>query len=270
MAQAYLDFVEKFKPKKTTDDCYTPANIYEVVAGYVADRYGIQREAMVRPFWPGGDYELFDYPAGCCVVDNPPFSIVKRICRDYQERQIRFFLFCPYLTAAGITKIKGTALIVTPESVIYENGAEVATCFVTNLEPETMIRTDVALLQALAEANAINRSKLKKSVPKYSYPDHVLTVQKVGYFCIHNTDYRLDRKDCCHIDTMDMQRGQGKSVFGSGFLLSDRAAAERAQAERLAIARAEEKKTRTERETAFQWQLSDREKRIIELLNKNA
>lgn len=27
----YKAFVDKFKPKKTTDDCYTPANIYEAV-----------------------------------------------------------------------------------------------------------------------------------------------------------------------------------------------------------------------------------------------
>ena len=27
----YAEFIEKFKPKKTTDDCYTPGNIYDVV-----------------------------------------------------------------------------------------------------------------------------------------------------------------------------------------------------------------------------------------------
>ena len=27
----YKGFVEKFKPKKTTDDCYTPLLIYEAV-----------------------------------------------------------------------------------------------------------------------------------------------------------------------------------------------------------------------------------------------
>lgn len=27
----YEEFVDKFKPKKTTDDCYTPGAIYEVV-----------------------------------------------------------------------------------------------------------------------------------------------------------------------------------------------------------------------------------------------
>ncbi len=27
----YDGFVEKFKPKKTTDDCYTPPEVYDVV-----------------------------------------------------------------------------------------------------------------------------------------------------------------------------------------------------------------------------------------------
>lgn len=29
--QDYKDFVEKFKPKKTTDDCYTPEEVYDAV-----------------------------------------------------------------------------------------------------------------------------------------------------------------------------------------------------------------------------------------------
>ena len=32
LADEYEQFVEKFKPKKTTDDCYTPPEIYEVIA----------------------------------------------------------------------------------------------------------------------------------------------------------------------------------------------------------------------------------------------
>ena len=31
-SKEYQAFVDKFKPKKTTDDCYTPKNIYEVVS----------------------------------------------------------------------------------------------------------------------------------------------------------------------------------------------------------------------------------------------
>lgn len=79
----YQAFVEKFKPKKTTDDCYTPDNVYDAVADWVAAEYGLDRAAFVRPFWPGGDFERFAYPADCVVVDNPPFSILSRIIRFY-------------------------------------------------------------------------------------------------------------------------------------------------------------------------------------------
>ena len=51
----YDGFVEKFKPKKTTDDCYTPPEIYDVVLSYVRDRWGVSNDDVVRPFWPGGD-----------------------------------------------------------------------------------------------------------------------------------------------------------------------------------------------------------------------
>lgn len=30
----YDGFVEKFKPKRTTDDCYTPPAVYEAVKGW--------------------------------------------------------------------------------------------------------------------------------------------------------------------------------------------------------------------------------------------
>ena len=52
--ETYEEFVEKFKPKRTTDDCYTPENIYNVVAEFVRCQYGRQRETFCRPFSPGG------------------------------------------------------------------------------------------------------------------------------------------------------------------------------------------------------------------------
>lgn len=33
-SNTYEEFVDKFKPKKTTDDCYTPGTIYEIVKGW--------------------------------------------------------------------------------------------------------------------------------------------------------------------------------------------------------------------------------------------
>ena len=100
----YDGFVEKFKPKKTTDDCYTPPEVYDVVLKHVRETYNIADDVpIVRPFYPGGDYENYDYPEGCVVVDNPPFSIFAKILDFYQARGIRFFLFAPHLTGMCAT-----------------------------------------------------------------------------------------------------------------------------------------------------------------------
>ena len=87
----YDGFVEKFKPRKTTDDCYTPQPVYDAVLGWLRENADIEGREIVRPFWPGGDYEHYDYPDGCVVVDNPPFSIFTQVCRFFQSRNISFF-----------------------------------------------------------------------------------------------------------------------------------------------------------------------------------
>lgn len=73
----YEGFIEKFKPKKTTDDCYTPPLVYEAIADWVANEYKLDKSKFMRPFYPGGDYEKEDYSGGV-VVDNPPFSILSK------------------------------------------------------------------------------------------------------------------------------------------------------------------------------------------------
>ena len=70
--ETYDEFVEKFKDKKTTDDCYTPPEVYGAVAEWVENEYDLNREKFARPFYPDGDYEKFDY-SGKIAVDNPPF-----------------------------------------------------------------------------------------------------------------------------------------------------------------------------------------------------
>ena len=76
----YDAFVAKFEPKKSTDDCYTPPLVYEAIKNWACAEYGIDPESIVRPFYPGGDYEHFDYPEGAVVLDNPPFSILSQMC----------------------------------------------------------------------------------------------------------------------------------------------------------------------------------------------
>ena len=117
--ETYDQFVDKFKPKLTTDDCYTPAAVYDAVAGWVAKEYKLDQSDFVRPFWPGGDYESYDYPDGCVVVDNPPFSILSKIVRFYDSRKIRFFLWAPSLTLFGLRSAGDFAFLPVSVSVTY-------------------------------------------------------------------------------------------------------------------------------------------------------
>ena len=79
-SEEYKAFVDKFKPKLTTDDCYTPPNIYETVKEWVFEHYNLDKSTkVIRPFYPGGDYEHAEYPENSIVIDNPPFPILSKI-----------------------------------------------------------------------------------------------------------------------------------------------------------------------------------------------
>lgn len=139
---AYKDFTDKFKPKLTTDDCYTPPEVYDAVRDWVCAEYGIDPAGIVRPFYPGGDYERHEYPDGCTVLDNPPFSILTKICEFYLQHGIRFFLFAPGLTAfSSRNVVMRTTHIVCEAKITYANGAIVGTAFVTNLGGDVIART---------------------------------------------------------------------------------------------------------------------------------
>lgn len=254
----YDAFTEKFKPKRTTDDCYTPQNVYDAVASWVAAEYGRNPERFVRPFWPGGDYEHEEYPDGCTIVDNPPFSIMKAVCNFYNARSVPFFLFCPALTPPNVD---GVTIVATGCDVCYENGATISTSFVTNLQPELVLRTAPALNEAVDRENKKNLALIHKTVPRYEYPDHVITAALAQRFGQYGVEFSVHRSDAVKIRTMDAQRAAGKIIFGYGWLLSDRAAAERAAADRAAAERAA-------RKSATVWKLSDREKAIVQELGK--
>lgn len=258
----YDGFVEKFKPKKTTDDCYTPPLVYGAVRDWACAEYGIDAGSIVRPFYPGGDYEHFDYPEGCTVLDNPPFSILSKIVRFYQGRGIPFFLFAPALTTFGYVATPGVCAICCDGRVVYENGANVRTSFVTNLEPDTAARTAPALSAAVDEAVARTEAAKKMAeLPKYAYPDAVLTAALMAKYSHWGIEMEVPRSECAHIRKLDKQGD--RTIFGSGLLLSERLAAERATAERLAAERAARKE-------AIVWKLSEREKALQKMLGRTA
>lgn len=262
-----MEFADEFKPKKTADDRYAPDNVYEAVAAWVSQEYGIDRRDMVRPFHPGGDYRSEDYAPGCCVVDNPPFSILSEIQMFYREHGVRFFLFAP--TPTLFSRVDGVCYVPCGGSVAYENGAEVGTSFVTNLETDLIVRTAPALGAAMRQADDENISEAKKQLPKYSYPPEVITSDMVARWCSRGVDFRLRREDALRISALDAQRLEGKGIYGSGFLLSENATRDAETAEREAEAAARDAANADGVEPECVWELSERERGIVANLGKN-
>ena len=246
----YNAFVDKFKPKKTTDDCYTPPNIYEAVAGWVAEEYNLNRADFVRPFYPGGDYERYHYPPGAVVVDNPPFSILSQIVRFYLFKNIRFFLFAPALTlfSSNAAQVCG---VITQSDITYANGACVKTSFLTNLDPDA-VRSAPELFARIKAAERENLVAMRRELPKYVYPPEVLTASKIEPLSRNGIDFRVPRDKVFFIRHLEAQKKEGKTVFGGGFLIAGSEAA-RLEAARL--------------EAATRWPLSEREQAICRALD---
>ena len=243
----YNEFLDKFETKKTTDDCYTPQNIYEAVANWVEKEYKVKKSQFMRPFKPDGDYQNEKYPSGCIVVDNPPFSILAEILRWYTEHGVKFFLFGPSLTIITATNCDLT-YITCGAQVTYENGANVSTGFITNLDTEYRLRTAPDLWEAIKEQNDINMREKTKELPNYEYPDYVISPPQIMKIAHYGQDLRIRKEDCLIISELDAQKAEGKALFGKGLLLSEKAAAEKAAARK--------------------WKLSDREMNIVKSLGR--
>lgn len=259
--EEYQEFLEKFKLKKTTDDCYTPAPVYDAVARYVEQQYGLDRAHFVRPFYPGGDYQNEKYPEGCVVVDNPPFSIMSEILRFYDSKGIKFFLFAPTLTLFSFSAGSCTALPCTL-AVIYENGASVNTSFLTNLDPKHIRFRSAPKLHAMVQEGIDEFCKsLRRSLPKYQYPPHILTAPWVGRLSALGIEFSVPVAESEGISVLDSQRPLGKAIYGKGYIVSDAVVAERERAER-------ERAEREATELPSKWELSEREREIINRLNQ--
>lgn len=249
----YEGFVEKFKPKKTTDDCYTPPAVYEAVKDWACRRYGIDPDKTVRPFWPGGDYEAFDYPAGAVVLDNPPFSCLAKIVQFYQARQIPFFLFAPGLTALGFAR-HGAGIVFAETRITYENGAKVNTAFITSYGDNAVeVAPDLG-----EQVKAVQRQKHTDARSVYQYPSNLLTTQGVLALARHGVPFSVKREEAVFVRGLDAMKAEGKEAFGGALLISDHAAERKEAAERTFARPGADLKV---------WQLSDRERKIIEELN---
>ncbi len=204
----YAAFVEKFKPKLTTDDCYTPPAVYDTVLAWVRRNCDIEGCNILRPFYPGGDFEAEEYGPQDVVVDNPPFSIITRIVRWYTARGIRFFLFAPYLTNFYTGRF-GTSII-TETNIIYDNGAVVKTSFVSNLFGDIAVMSAPDLWE---DIKAVQKTAAP-SLPKYQYPLNVIRATDIGRLSRYGIRIAIPRSECRFVSRLDSQKN--KSIFGGG------------------------------------------------------
>lgn len=211
----YEEFVGKFDRynEKTTDDCYTPREIYEVVLAWTKEHLNIGDRPVVRPFYPGGDFENFDYPENCVVVDNPPFSIFAKILKWYNERGIDFFLFAP-----GLTSIRRCITFVSVGAgIIYQNGAIVNTAFVTNMMGDLLAITAPDLSAKISETTRkLNNITTYK---KYSYPKNVLRASTLNTLARRGIPFSVSASEGSIYRNLTIN---DKNEFGNSIVLCDR------------------------------------------------
>ena len=270
--ETYEHFVNKFKPKKTTDDCYTPGPVYDYIADWVSDKFNLSQDNFIRPFYPGGDFESEDY-TGKVVVDNPPFSILTKIVRFYIKNNIKFFMFAPSLVLINIDKSEATKFTKIPtfSNIMYENGAKIQTSFVTNLFDDTpTFYIDRDFADDLSKVCEILKTSKTTRRPRYSYPDNVISVSSLRY-AVRGSDepWKIYPESLSFTNKLDSQKAKKKGIFGGGYLVSDQIAAKlqaaKLQAAKLQAAKLQAAKLQAAK-MAHAWQLSDREKEIIKSL----
>ena len=83
------------------------------------------------------------------------------------------------------------------------------------------------------------------------YPDNVITAAMLNKYTKYGIDFSIRRGECVFVRQLDSQIYRNKTIYGSGLLVSDAKAAEKAAAEKAA---------------AEVWTLSERERAIIDTL----
>lgn len=266
--KAAPDYYEKWlehmeERPSTTDDCITPEAVYEAVLDWAKHEYGIGPDTRIlRPFWPGRDYQQEDYGGDCVVIDNPPFSIISQIVRWYEARGVRYFLFAPGLILFNAAKdFNNVGHVIIHTTVEYKNGARVATGFVTNLSDARVHvsrRLDQAIQEAQKQGQPNNAPTARKCI---AWPDEIINAARLRMIAPY-TELKIGKDECASISNL----GNAKThIFGGGLLVSERVAA------RIKAARVKAAQAKTARANAAKnvehVELSERELEIVRRLS---
>jgi hypothetical protein len=254
----YESFLAKFNENpKTTDDCFTPRDVFEAVVAWVGTQIDMTDKVVLRPFFPGGDYVNAVYPENGIVIDNPPFSIFTDIIKFYTARRIPFFLFGQGKTIMCCVKYC-TAVIVT-DLLTYENGARIYTNFASNLFGDTIIMTAPKLNDLIFSCPSQN---VKANLASYNYPPELLSFSQMQTICRGGVEFSVKRDECQIVKNLD---NHPKQLFGEHILLSMQKAGEK---EGALVKSKEAARLRAEQSgMSVDIELSSRERRIVERLN---
>ena len=257
----YESFVAKFAENpKTTDDTFTPRDVYEAVLTYVGSVVDLSDKQILRPFYPGGDYRNAEYPENGIVIDNPPFSIFTEIVKFYTAYNIPFFLFGQGKTIMCCVKYC-TAVIVT-DLLTYENGARIYTNFASNLFGDTAIMTAPKLNDLIFSCPSQNN---KANLANYNYPSELLSFSQMQTICRGGVEFSVNRNECQIVKNLD---NHPKSLFGEHLLISSSKASEKEAAKLKAQEQAKAKAEIEKAGLSIDIDLSDRERRIVEKLEQ--
>ena len=156
--------------------------------------------------------------------------------------------------------------------ITYENGAQVRTAFLTNMD-DCITRSACDLSRELDAINtqlkrekAYGRTQLRKgAVAKYNYPDELVTSARLGNLAAKGVKFKIKRAH--FVRSLAAQKPLKKAIFGGGLLISRKDAADiRAQEKRLQAAAAIRAQRVQLQDGAYTFELSEREKAIVDNL----
>ena len=242
----YESYIAKFEDKeKTTDDTYTPQDVYEAVVRYVGTITDLTGKVILRPFYPGGDYENAEYPENGVVIDNPPFSLFRKICAFYASRNIPFFLFGPGMTIMNICDVC-TAVFIN-RAIKYENKADVRTNFASNLYGDIIATTAPELDRMIGACESQGK---KSNLPKFRYPAQLVSASDMQKICNGGIEFSIKRNVAAKVEKIG-----ARELFGVHLLCSTRTGAAKEAAKEAA-------------KNIKEIKMSERDIRTVEYLDK--
>lgn len=185
--ETYEEFISKFREEnkpRTTDDVMTPWPVYCAVRDYVIKKFRIPEDwEILRPFYPGGNFEAVDYSGGKkVVIDNPPFSKLSKILRFYEEREIPFFLFSDGKTVFCRLHSNPNHSVIFGAKILYRQRVDVFSAFEINLLKPYTVCADSTLFEAVKAACPPRAKGARKF---YQWPRNVIIFSTLNRIAEH-------------------------------------------------------------------------------------